>query len=769
MGAPEQTRSPEDGAAAPAPRSRLGAIRQWLKRGRAPVLLQATTTECGAACLAMIVSYHGRAVSVSECRHRFGVGRDGVKAKALLEAARDFGLRARAFSVDLDHLEQIRLPAVAYWKFNHFVVVERWSRKRAEIVDPAAGRRTIERDEFGKNFTGVVLTFEPGPEFRPGGAHRSLWWTLLRRLAGAPGLKGAFAQVLGASLLMQLFALGLPLLTKVLVDTVLPLRLTGAMAILAAGMVVLALSQLLMGYLRATLLVYMQGRFDERVVLGFFEHMFRLPFSFFQQRTSGDLLARLGSSAMLRELLTNQALSVILDGTLVVVCLALLLILAPSFGALTVGIGLLQVLLVVGTAGRVRDLAQKHLVADAESQGFVVQALKGIPFLKASAAEDLVIDYWSHLFFRVLNLSMQRNRLSALLNAGLGGLRTFAALTLLLAGAARVLDGSMTLGTMLALNAVAAAFLAPLSNLVATVQQLQIANAHLARIVDVLETDQEKHDHATREVPRLAGRIELADVSFRYDPGGPLVLQNVSVTVEPGQKVAIVGRTGSGKSSLGLLLLGLCQPSEGRILFDGIPLSELDLRKVRRQFGVVLQEAFVFSGTIRDNIALNDPAISFDTVVQAARLAAIDEEIQAMPMRYDTWLSEAGGLSGGQRQRLCLARALAPRPAILFLDEATSHLDVMTEARVDESLSNLDCTRIVIAHRLSTIRNADLILVLDAGKVIERGTHDELVARGGHYAALVRGQAEARPPGPLLGMSGDATGAGSPAEPAHVA
>jgi ATP-binding cassette subfamily B protein len=693
--------------------------------------------ECGLAALAMVLGYHGRRLSLSELRTSSGVGRDGTSALDIVRTARAHGMRVRAVSLQRADLRFAQLPAIVHWEFNHFLVVERWSRRHVDVVDPARGRLRLAHDEFDAGFTGVVILLEPGTGFQRRAA--SSRWAFrgyaVQYFRQAPGV---FLQILGASLLLLLVGLALPLLTKLVVDQVLPFRLTDLMPLLGIGIVVLFVATTLVTLLREWLLVQLRARIDIRMMLGFVEHLLALPYRFFQQRSTGDLLSRAASNAILRDVLSNQLLSAVLDSGLVAFYLVILFLQSPPFGLLTLVLGLLQLLLLLLTNRAISRLARRELAAFGKAQGNLAEALMGIATLKASGAEERAFERWSNTFFDHLNTALRYNFASGTVTAVLTALRSFGELALLWVGATQVLNGSLTLGTMVALLALAGAFFAPLGSLVTSGQQFQLVGANLDRIKDVSEAQTEQHGRDVLPAPRLSGHIQLADVTFRYDEAGPDVLRHLDLTVEPGSRVAIVGPSGSGKSTLGKLLLGLYEPTDGDIRYDGMSLQRIDWQELRRQFGVVLQESILFSGSILSNIALGNPAMDRECVVAAARTAAIHDDITAMPMGYDTFVAEGGSaLSGGQRQRLSIARAVAHEPAIVLLDEATSHLDVATEQTVARNLQSLACTQVVIAHRLSTIRDADVILVLDQGAIVERGSHAELLRHGGHYARLV--------------------------------
>jgi ABC-type bacteriocin/lantibiotic exporter with double-glycine peptidase domain len=720
--------------------------RSGLKRARVPILLQMSAVDCGAACLAMVLSYFGRKTGVAECREQCDAGRGGVTAQTLAAAARGLGLRAKAFSLETGDLERLAMPAIIHWTFNHFVVLEKWSRLEAEIVDPGCGRRRVKPREFDECFTGVALTFEPGIHFNrrddPGPPQ---FRNYTKRILRVPGTVRLVIQILIASILLQAFGLALPLFTRILVDRLIPLRIESAIHMLGIGGLILVLAAAALSYFRSILLVLFQTRLDSNLMAGFFEHLLSLPFRFFQQRNSGDLLMRLASIAVIRDALASQTLAGLLDGGMVLVYLVVLLRAAPFLALAVLVLGVAQVFILLVTKRRMRGLLERDLSSQAQCQSYLVEALTGIETFKASGAEDRVLGRWGNLFAAYLDVSVQKTRRSAAIDAALMAIRTFSPMCLLWLGGIQVLSGAMTLGNMLAMTMLGNAFLLPLGSLVASAQRVQLVGAHLERIKDVMQAEPEQDFANVKKARGLTGTIELRNVGFRYDSHGPATLRNISFTIEPGQKVALVGRTGSGKSTLAKLLLGLYSPGEGEILYDGVPLRRLNYRTLRSQWGVVLQQSFVFSGSVRQNIAFDEPEISLEEVMRAARIAELHDDIAHMPMAYETILDEGGSsLSGGQRQRLTIARAVARQPAFLLLDEATSHLDVMTETLVDRNLDAPGFTRVVIAHRLSTIRNADLIVVLEDGSIAEQGSHEQLLARCGLYAQLIRSQGVAR-------------------------
>lgn len=718
----------------------LSRLMTGVRRRRIPYVQQTTMTDCGPACLTMVLGFHGRKERLDTLREVTGLG--GSNARTLLEAARRFQLRSRGVRIDrISDLKLLPTASVLHWHFNHFVVLESVSARGAEIVDPAIGRRFVSNDELERNFTGVALVFEPDSDFVEGEDKGVGVRRYLGHLASHSDLWG---RILVLSVLMQLFALGVPVLTGLLVDRVVPRQDHSLLLLLAVGMASLVLFSFMSSLIRSHLLLHLRTRLDSRLTLDFLDHMVDLPYAFFQRRSSGDLMLRLNSNAQIRDILTSSALSGLLDGTLVGLYLLLLLLAHPGMAMVVAGLGAVRFVIFWISRKRYRDLMSSALSTQAQSRNYQVQMLAGIETLKGLGAERRAVESWSNLFVDELNVSLAQGRLSALVDSLLAALATASPLVVLVYGGAQVLAGDLSLGLMLALAALAGGFLGPLGQLIDTALRLQQLSSYLERIDDVLETEREQ-DRDVVPAPRLRGGIQVEKVSFRYSPSTPLVVSNVSIQIEPGSFVALVGPSGAGKSTLANLLLGLYSPTAGQIIYDGLDLAQLDLRSVRSQLGLVTQNPYLFGTSIRDNIALADPTLPLSRIMEAARRARIHEDILAMPMGYETILADGGGsLSGGQRQRLAIARALVHEPSILLLDEATSNLDAIAERQVQDELARMAGTRIVIAHRLSTIVDADLILVMDDGQIVETGSHEELLARQGHYAALVRAQLNRR-------------------------
>jgi len=710
---------------------------------RIPFVAQTAAADCGAACLSMTLALHGKNVALDDVRAVTGLSRHGVDAHRLLGAAEHFGLRGRGVQVRTpDDLEFLEPGSILHWEFRHFVVLERAEKKGAWVVDPADGRRFVPRAQLERSLTGVVLVLEPGPDFQRGGEDRraSLLGRYLKRVLRHDT---ALVRIVLTSVLLQLLALAVPIVTGVLIDRVIPRADRQLYWILAGGAAALVAFSALATLIRGHILLALRTRLDAQLTTDFLEHLVHLPFSFFQQRSTGDLMMRLASNATIRETLTSAVLSGALDGLMVTTYVVLLFVADVRLGFVVAGLGILRVAILAGAMRRRQRLTSESLQAQSAAQTYEVQLLAGIEALKACGAERRAVDTWSHLFIRQLNVSLSRGRLDVLVQALLDGLAIASPVLILLYGAARVMQGDLTLGTMLALAALSAGFLSPLSALVTNASQFQLLGSYLARLDDVLSTPAEPLGRELPQPASFAGRLAVEELSFRYGPLVPPAVAEASFEIEPGSLIAIVGPSGSGKSTLTGLLAGLLVPQSGHVLYDGRPLEQFPREWLRAQIAYLPQHSYLFGTSIRANIALQDPSLPLERVIEAAKLAEIHDEISAFPMGYDTVLADSGSsLSGGQRQRIALARALVGRPKVLILDEATSALDAVNEQKIQRNLRGLRATRIVAAHRLSTVRDADLILVLDEGRTVESGTHAALVSRDGLYRQLVAAQLE---------------------------
>jgi ATP-binding cassette subfamily B protein len=728
----------------------IKSLLRCLRPNKVPVILQRGINGSADACIAMIVGYYDRKKSASVYRESVDIGRDGLTKSELVAVTRSLGLRGKSISLR-NAREGAKLPAIVQCRNNQFVVIEGWTSKHVKIIDPSIGRRRMTMTEFEDICASDLLCLKPGARFAQTEAPNGVSWKyylayIWRNYIASTLLRPqVIIQILGLWLALQVLGLTLPLFTIIIVDTVIPFQISDIMLLLGVSMIFIICIHLGTMYLRVALMSYIQTRVYANLLMSLLRHLFSLPLRFFLSRTNGDLLMRAEIAWKLRDLLTTHILSVLIHGALVIGFLAYLLIKIPYFGLLVLSLGLTQIVLLLATAGLVNELSQSLYAAKAMTQSYLNETFAGIATLKASGGEQQAFSNWFILFNDQVKIELKRGFIGSVIDMVMTALRTLSPLVLLWVGAFQVLNGTTSVGTMLAQNALAISFLSWLTSMVGSLQQMQEIPTYVDRLADVLEEKPEQPASMPQIALKLSGYMEMRNVSFRYNATSPYILRDISFVIKPGQKVGVVGCSGAGKSTIIKLLLGIYSPSSGEIFYDSIPLEKLDYCSLRRQCGVVLQEAFMLNNTIKYNIIFNRQSDSANEVIKAARLAGIHEDIERMPNKYDTMVNEGGsGLSGGQRQRISLARALFHHPTVLFLDEATSHLDEPTEQIVDQNLDRLSCTRVIVAHRLSTVRNADLILVLKNGYLAEQGTHDDLVALGGDYAKLAGSATDVR-------------------------
>lgn len=714
---------------------------------RTPTLLQMEAVECGAASLGMILGYHGRIVPLTELRQACGISRDGSKASNILSAARNYGLQAKGFKVDLAGLQQLACPYIVFWNFNHFLVVEGFKNQRVHLNDPATGSRTVSIEEFSEAFTGVVLVFEPSPTFQKGGRKPSIALALWKRLHSSIGSL-IYAVLVG--FLLVLPGLAMPTFSQVFVDQILIQGREDWLRPLIFGMMFTAALTGLLTRLQLQLLRRMQIKLAMSMSSRFLWHILHLPVSFYDQRFAGEISSRIQLNDRLASLLSGQLATTVISAGMVVFYAIVML----QYDRVLTLIGIVFVvvnLLALQWVGRQRaDTNIRLMQEQGKVSGVAIAGLQSMETLKASGLESDFFARWAGYYAKSMNVRQDMDSLNLKLGTLPAFLSGITSMLLLVVGGLRVMDGALSIGMLVAFQSLMQQFMQPVNQLISLGGDLQELEGNLNRLDDVLRNPIDETldtDHSTEikipVQPKLQGYLELENITFGYNHTAPPLIENFSLSLKPGQRVALVGGSGSGKSTIAKLVAGLYQPWAGEIYFDGQPRSCFPRSVLANSIAMIEQDILLFAGTVRDNLTLWDTTIPERNLIQACRDAAIHDVILSLPGGYNADLLEgATNLSGGQRQRLEIARALVNNPSILIMDEATSALDTESEKIIDYNLRLRSCTCLIVAHRLSTIRDCDEIIVLERGKVVQRGTHNNLRQTEGAYLHLIKSEGE---------------------------
>ena len=727
-------------------------IRQFFagkERVKVPTVLQMEATECGAASLAMILAYYGRWLPLEFLRQECGVTRDGSNADNLLKAARRQGCVAKAFAGRSEVLRKKEFPLILFWEFNHFLVLEGFQGDTVFLNDPAMGRRTVPWDEFITSYTGVYMKITPDENFKPEGEPYSIVKTVAAKLRED---KWALIFLMVLGLCMIIPGLAVPVMSQIFIDDVFSLKHADWIVKLLIAMFGTMVMLGIMTAMRAAVLTYWQKKLTIADSSGFFWHVLRMPVTFFQQRYAADIASRIQFNESTAEVLSNQAATALLDLLVALFYLLLLFQYSVPLTLIGISISVVDIFVFLYMRRRQTDLIMRIQQDASKAYGVLMSGLMMVESIKANGSEGDLFAKWAGYAAKA-SVATQEMKLWTmkvkLLPLLLGGLNSALIMTV---GGFSIMEGIMTAGIYTAFNNLIAKFHEPVQKLLSLGNVLQNTEMQMRRLDDVrrYKTDSLNYPDENQTVSftgnRLSGELTLKDVSFGYSPLDPPLIEHFDLHLEPGRWAAVVGSSGSGKSTLAKLVAGLYEEWSGEILFDGVKRREIPRPVIVNSLATVDQDVFQISGTVRQNISMFDKSVPSADIVQAAQDACIHDDIIQLQGGYDAEVSEGGlNFSGGQRQRLDIARALAFNPSLLILDEATSAIDPMTEQKCLENIRRRGCTCLIVAHRLSTIREADEIIVLERGKVAERGTHRELISHDGPYRRLIeeRDQQEA--------------------------
>jgi HlyB family type I secretion system ABC transporter len=714
-------------------RKRRGRIHRF------PFVYQIDEMDCGAASLGMVCRHFGRKVSLTRIRQLTHTSSDGTSLAAICHAATELGLAARGLKVSRGNLDRMPVPSIVHWEGNHWIVLIDVGRKKVRVADPAIGIRTLTRAEFEQKWSGYAALFDYTQAFEaaPEGVPSVAW-----ALSFIAPFKGVLVKVLLLSVVAAFLQMLLPVFTQVVVDRVVVEKSFSTLNLIVGGMLVALAFMLLANVLGRYMLSFAAVQIDAGILDFLTRRMLALPMSYFNTRRTGDIQRRLAGARQVREFVVQNGIGGVLAVVQIVVALSIMMAYSAILAAVFLVVAPLYAGLMAFSTKVLRPLFAELEESYGRYASFQIDAIKGIETVKATSAEPTFRDAMLNQFLSVARRQFRANFIIMGYDTVIQAVGLLSTALFLWVGARMVISGGITIGGFVAFNALIAMAYAPIVKVLSLWDEWQMSSVLLNRLNDIFESEPEQGRDRSRlrPVPTLEGRIELRNVGFRYGgPDAPPILSGISLEIPPGRTTAVVGRSGCGKTTLIKCLAGLLEATEGKVLFDGVDMTTLNYRELRRKIGIVLQENYMFDATIVRNIAFGDPEPDLDRVVRAAQMANAHEFIERLPMGYETRIGESGlAISGGQRQRIAIARALYTDPPVLIFDEATSALDSESERAIQENMQRLltGRTSIVIAHRLSTIRNAHSIIVLEKGQVAERGTHDELMSRRGLYFYL---------------------------------
>ena len=718
-------------------------VREPVKKGKAkvPVVMQMEALECGAASLAMVMAYYGKWVPLEQVRLDCGVSRDGSNAKNVLVAARNYGFEAQGYRCELDSLQNnMAFPCIIHWNFNHFVVLDGFKGDYAYLNDPARGEVKVKLDEFDQSFTGICLQITPGPDFKPSGKRKSTLDFARKRLTGAGA---AVAFVLLSTVIGYLFGIVNPVFSRFFMDRLLTGENRELLMPFLGLMIVMGLAQVIVSWVQAVYSLKINGKM---AIIGSSSYMWkilRMPMDFFSQRMAGDIMQRMGTNASIASTLVNTLTPLALNTIMMIFYLVIMIrysLILTAVGIITIILNLLVSRVI--SAKRV-NITRVQMRDAGKLSSATVSGIQMVETIKASGAENGYFQKWAGYQASVNTQDVKYAKLNQYLGMIPTILSNMADAAVMILGVWLVMQGKFSLGMIMTFQGFLGSFMSPAMTLISAGQTIQEMRTEMERVEDVMEYPSDSYfsDKPLNEeddYSKLTGKIELKNITFGYSRLAQPLIQDFSMSMMPGSRVAFVGTSGCGKSTLSKLISGLYKPWSGEILFDGKPISEIDRSVFTGSIAVVDQDIVLFEGSIADNIKMWDESIEDFEMILAARDAQIYDDIMARDGGFSGKLTEGGkDLSGGQRQRLEIARVLAQDPSIIIMDEATSALDAKTEYELVKAVKDRGITCIVIAHRLSTIRDCDEIIVLDKGRVVERGTHEELYANGGYYTELI--------------------------------